>query len=153
MPVDSTKKQLSIPEIIVSSLKETGVEQKRIQPVLFSIIKEGSLPNSEVINFGNTVFISHYKKKEDDLVVYGRGLNADIAKNYMQNGEEYFKHLISKGVKYFVSVYDDPRINILFRYIARPEVQSRVAPNGKAIVETYKGKEPNQFISVVKLEV
>lgn len=148
MPISSDEKQLSISEILVYALKEQKVPQNMVAPYLAAFIKEGSMPDTDVRNFGNTVFISHFKTKDNVKVVFGRGLNADTARNYLVNGEEYFKYLLEEKVNYFFTIYEDVRLGTIFKYIQRPEVQARVG--GKATVEM---KQANgQYGATVKIE-
>lgn len=106
------------------------------------------MEDTDVRNYGNTVFISHFKTRDGVKAVFGRALNADTARNYLRNGEDYFRYLIEEEVDYFVTLYDDPRIGIIFKYIERPEVQQRVG--GKATVEIRE--TPDGFGATVKIE-
>ena len=149
MPVNSNEQELSIPEILVYALKEQNVPENMVAPSILALVKEGSMEETDVRNYGNTVFISHFKEKDGVKAVFGRALNADTARNYMQNGEEYFRYLLDEKVDYFVSIYNDPRVGIIFKYIQRPEVQARVG--GKATVEIKQTKK-GVFGATVKLE-
>lgn len=136
--VNSDERQLGIPEIFVEAMREQNVPRDQYAATLVSFAKEASLPNTDLRNFGNTLFLSHIKEKNGTKVAFGRALNADIARNYLQNGEAFFKFLISEKVDYYITFYSDPRLDIIFRYIQRPEVQKRVG--GKATVTTRKNK-------------
>jgi hypothetical protein len=148
MPVSSDEKQLSVSEIVVAALREQNVPQNMIAPSVIGFVKEGTMPDTDVRNFGNTAFITHFKEKNNIKVAFGRALNADTARNYLINGEDYFKYLIDENVDYFFATYKDPKIGIIFKYIQRPEVQARVG--GTAIVRTTEGK--GGFLTEIKIE-
>lgn len=148
MATDSNEKLLSIPEIIVANLKEQNVEQRMVAPYVLAIVKEGAMPDTDVRQFGNTVFISHFKTKNDTKVVFGRAFNVDTARNYLTNGEEYFKYLIQEKVDYFVTIYTDSRLSIIFKYIQRPEVQARVGGTAEVQMRESNGR----FGATVKIE-
>lgn len=148
MMVSSQEQLLSIPEILQTSIEEQKIPKNMVMPSMLALVKEATMPDTDVRQFGNTVFISHFKEKNGLKVVYGRALNADTAENFLKNGEEYFEYLIDEGVNYFITQYVDPRFQTIFRYIQRPDVQARVG--GTARVETRKTK--NGFLSVVKIE-
>jgi hypothetical protein len=102
--VDSKKDQLSIPEIITQAAYNNPVEGVPPYAAILSVIKEGTMPNTEVKQYGNTVFITHFGKDRDLAV--GRALNIDIAKNFFFNGEDYFRDLVRGGTKKWVAQFD-----------------------------------------------
>ena len=116
--VNSKKKQLPMQEIIT----RVAVAQQEKAPMplagtLVSIVKELELENSEAVQFGNTVFISHYDKSGKACVM--RALNIDTAVNYMKNGELYTRHLMKKGVRYFMTVYETESFGLPFKLIEK----------------------------------
>lgn len=126
MPIDSNQKQLSIPEVIVAAMQEQGVSKRMVGPYILSILKESSMPNTDVRTFGNTAFITHIKEKEGMKAAFGRPLNADTARNYLKNVEEYIKSLVDQSVSHFITYYKDPRIDTVIKYIKLPKVQKRI---------------------------
>ena len=102
--VDSKKEQLSIPEIITQAVYNTPVEGVPPYAAILSIVKEGTLPDTEVKQYGNTVFITHFSKDRDLAV--GRALNIDTANNFIYNGEEYFRDLVEGGTRKFVAQFN-----------------------------------------------
>jgi len=148
MLTSSDNKKLGIPEIMLRALQNQGLEQRMIAPSIAGLVQEGAMPDTDVRQYGNTVFITHFKTKDGMKVAYGRALNADKAKNYLKNGEEYFRYLLDENVNYFISLYEDPKLSSVFKYIQRPEVQARVG--GTAEVEM---KEAHGMYGVtIKLE-
>lgn len=116
--VDSKQKKLSMQEVMVRamySLKDrmpTPVDQ-----ALLLLMEELQMPNSEAIQFGNTVFVTHYSPESDTCVMYA--LNVDTANNLVKNGELYTRHLINKGMKGFVTSYDTKAFSIPFKHIEK----------------------------------
>jgi hypothetical protein len=102
--VDSKKEQLSIPEIITQAVYNTPEKDVPPYAVILSIIKEGTMPNCEVKQYGNTVFITHFSEDRDLAV--NRALSVDSAKNFLTNGEEYFRDLVRGGTKKYVAQFD-----------------------------------------------
>jgi hypothetical protein len=102
--IDSKKEQLSIPEIITQAVYNIPVEGVPPYAVILSIIKEGTMPNTEVEQYGNTVFITHFSEDRDLAV--GRALNIDTAKNFFLNGEEYFRNLVRGNTTKWVAQFD-----------------------------------------------
>ena len=114
--IDSKKKKLTMQEVITQVL----VNQKDDTPVplagaLISIVKELEIPNSEAIQFGNTVFISHYDNSGKACVM--RALNADTGVNFLNNCEMYMRHLLSQGTVYFMTTYHQESFNVIWKRI------------------------------------
>lgn len=102
--VDSRKDQLSISEIIAQSVYNNLPEGVPPYAAILAIIQEGSMPHTEVKQYGNTVFITHFGEDKDLAV--GRALNIDTAKNFIINGEEYFRDLVRGGTTKWVAQFD-----------------------------------------------
>ena len=115
--VDSKKDQLSISEIIAKAVYNNPPEGVPPYAAILSIVKEGSLPNTEVKQYGNTVFITHFSEDRDLAV--GRALNVDAAKNFITNGEEYFRELILGGTKKFVTQFNQKSFATAFMAFKR----------------------------------
>ena len=137
--VDSKKQKLSLQEILVRALYGQQKQLDRpVEQAMLLIVEELKMPNSEAIQFGNTVFISHYASESPLYAMYA--LNVDTAKNYINNGEMYVRHLMKRGIQGFVTSYQTESFGIPFKQIQK---------NKLGIVETVKtGK---RFTTVVKL--
>ena len=147
--VDSKQEQLSIPEIITQAVYNTPVEGVPPYAAILSIIKEGTMPNCEVKQYGNTVFITHFSEDKDLAV--GRALNVDVASNFIYNGEEYFRDLVKGGTRKFVAQFDQVSFARAFMMFKKKpittkmrmfmyklddgEVQVRIALDGDLIEE------------------
>lgn len=138
--VDSKKQKLSLQEIIVRSLHDQ--KDKLTVPIdqaLLQVVAELQMPGSEAIQFGNTVFVSHYGNESATCVMYA--LNVDNAKNYIANGEMYVRHLMKRGVKGFVTSYDTESFGVPFKQIEK---------NKLGIVETWK--QGKRFVTAVQFK-
>lgn len=132
--IDSKKDKLNIPEIITQAVYNTPVEGVPAYAAMLSIIKEGSMPRTEVKQYGNTVFITHFSEDKDLAV--GRALNIDTAKNFIQNGEEYFRELVLGGTKKFVAQFDQKSFATAFLAFKRKPITTKMK---MWIVDTPKG--------------
>ena len=102
--IDSRKKKLSISEIINQVAYSEPTKDVPPYAVILSIIKEGSLPNTEVKQYGNTVFVTHFSEDRD--LAIGRALNFDVANNFVNNGEKYMRDLVKNGTTKFVTQFE-----------------------------------------------
>lgn len=121
---NSKEKKLGIPEIITHALTEMkkagGLEGVPIQAAMLAVVREGSMEGTTVEQIGNTVFISHYSPEKTEVAM--RAMNADTARNYLENSIQYVQALANSGVVRMTSDFSDKRILQLFKAIAnRPE--------------------------------
>ena len=79
--VDSKQEQLSISEIITQAVYNTPPKDIPPYAAILGIVKEGTLPNTTVEQYGNTVFITHFAK--DKKVAIGRALNIEIGRAHV----------------------------------------------------------------------
>lgn len=135
MPVNSKQKQLSIPEVITTAIKDLRTEQRMVAPAMLAFIQEAHMPDADLFQAGNTVFISHVKEKNGLKVAYMRALNADTARNYLDNGIEYTKHIVKAGVTYVFMTFKESSVTTIFNAIARPEVQAKVGKKAKTAIK------------------
>lgn len=135
---DSKKKKLGMQEILVRAMenqKESlGVP---LEHALLQIVAELQMEGSEAIQFGNTLFVTHYAPESKTCVMYA--LNVDTARNYINNGELYVRRLIKKGIKGFVTSYTTESFGVPFKQIEK---------NKLGVVETRK--KNGKFMTVVQ---
>jgi hypothetical protein len=119
---NSKEKQLEMPEVIAAALGD--LYQRRMLPdgvplyaAIASTIAEGTRPNVEVSQLGNTVFFTYYSK--DRKEVYIKALNVDTARNYLDSSIKFAKHLHDSGVERLVTDTYDKSIEQLFDAIGR----------------------------------
>lgn len=114
-PVDSTKKLLEPPQIILQFAHQYPGNHP-VQAVVAAISDELNMPDADAIQFGNTVFISHYTEGDQDAVLM-RAMNVDTAENYVDNTENYVVYAYGRGVKTIVTVFNDPAIESLIKTV------------------------------------
>jgi len=141
--VDSKQQKLKMEDVIKIAAKNTK-SKYTFNQVFLSIIKELTLPDSIVIQIGNTLFLLH-RSKQDPFYAAMRALNADTAQNYLDNSQEFAKMAYDKyNIDVIVSHYEDPTLNKIFEYVAR----SKPANMGYNIV---KAKDGKSFMATAKL--
>jgi hypothetical protein len=115
--VDSKHQKLSKDEIVAIAAKETGGKYTAEQ-IKASLMAEVSEAGGLLMQEGNTLFIIHKAPNRPDVGVF-RALNADIVPNYLKNCLVFTKAIGLMGFKYMVTVFDDPAILNIFKYIGR----------------------------------
>lgn len=139
---DSKQQKLDMQNIIKIAAQNTKSKYSFTQ-VYVSILKELTMPDSIVIQIGNSVFITH-RSKEDPNYAWMRALNADTAQNYLENAEQYAKMLYDTyNIDVIVSDYEDPTLNNIFAYVGRNKPQNmgfniQKLPDGKGFRATAK---------------
>ena len=116
MVVDSNEKMLTVQEIIEISAKQTGVTRP-LEEVIQMLTIELTMPNIWKCRIGNTLFIFHKSAKPG--VGYVRALNADIARNYVNNILEAAKSSYEVGFDTLVTQFTDDAPLVAFKIIAR----------------------------------
>lgn len=114
-PIDSMKKLLEPPQIILQFANQYPGNHP-VQAVVAAIAEELNMPDVDAIQFGNTVFISHYTEGDQDSVLM-RAMNVDTAENYIDNTENYVVYAYGRGVKNIVTVFSDPAIESLIKTV------------------------------------
>jgi len=119
MVVDSKQEQLKFEDIIKIAVKETKSKYP-FHVAFVAIIKELTLPGAFPVRFGNTVFIVHPDKKKSHHVFF-RALNADTAKNYIDNSRRFTHQMAKKGYTMMVTQFKDPTLLNIFKVIGREQ--------------------------------
>jgi hypothetical protein len=83
--------------------------------VIASVAEELSLPNTDQVQIGNTVFVGHTGKGKHKNVMFGRAFNLDTGKNFVRNGLKYLAYLQNKGVKYYRTEFVAPEYVTAFK--------------------------------------
>jgi hypothetical protein len=119
MVVDSKKKLLSTPEIIIKSLQSSDLNGLPVQAVLMGLMKEMSLPDAEVKQFGNTTFIGHRYSKNKNWIVC-KLINIDSSKNLIDNCEAYVKYLADSNIeKLATAPFENKQIHNMLKVLER----------------------------------
>ena len=140
--IDSTKQQLSLQEVIVRAVN--NFKDKMDVPVanaLLIIMEELKLPNSEALQLGNTVFVTHYDERKTCAVM--RTLNVDTATNVIKNGEIYIRRLLQFGVEELVVTYNQKSLEIFFKEIEKRKI-------GTFKVKKFKD---DYYVAVIKMPI
>lgn len=115
--VDSKHQELEPDEIIGIAAQDTGSEYSPEQ-VKASLMAETHESGAIILRQGNTLFVVHKSPKEPTVGVF-RALNADTAKNYIDNSIMFVKAAASMGLKTLVTQFTDPSLLNIFKVISR----------------------------------
>lgn len=113
--VDSKEKKLNIADIANIALENTH-SQHSPKVAFPAILTEMSQPNTDVKQMGNTVFILH---KGDKGQGFFKALNADKARNFVENSRQYVVYAKKLGMNMLVTEFEDPAISTLFHAISK----------------------------------
>jgi hypothetical protein len=115
MLVDSKKKQLSQDAILMIAAQETK-SRHPASTVYAALVKELNMTGTSILREGNTVFVIH--NAEGRIGVF-RALNADTARNYLENSYAFIQAAYKMGFDILVSDFEDPTIMNIFKAISR----------------------------------
>ena len=130
--VDSQERELSVEEIL-DIANWSSPEPMETPRYIAMINAELQMPNTLFIRQGNTLFIIH---KAEPRVGFFRALNADTARNYLENSMEFIKACYKMGFDTMATEFTDPSLLNIFRFISqRPPIEGM----GYQVQETDKG--------------
>lgn len=115
MQIDSKKQKLDTGQIIGIFL-ENNKQPHPPSVMMPAILDELSQPNTEVKQFGNTLFELH---KGKDGQGFFKAFNADTGPNFVENSKLFSvwaKRVV--GIKVLVTEFSDPSLERLFKIIA-----------------------------------
>jgi hypothetical protein len=115
MLVDSKKKQLGEQAILMIAAQETKSPHPA-SSVYAAIIKEMNMEGTSIVREGNTLFVIHNARGRIGLF---RALNADTARNYLENSYAFIQGAYKMGFDTLVSEFEDPTIMNIFKAISR----------------------------------
>ena len=143
--VDSNKEELDIHTIITMSAEELRKDLS-MEQALLAILKETSLPEADVTQIGNTVFIGHTGKGNNKNKMVGRPLNVDTARNYIRNVLQYFGYLQEKNITHYHAAFEGdalvPAIKMMQKKLTKTDTQMGLGQ--------YEG-EDNDYVVFVKI--
>jgi hypothetical protein len=119
-------------DIVLTAAKESGVNRPEAD-VMNMLTIEFALPNTWKLRNGNTIFVVH-KSKEPGFG-YFRALNADTARNYLENSKVFIQAAYEAGFDFLVTQFEDPGILNIFKAIGR----AQPADMGFAVQRTNTG--------------
>jgi len=115
MLVDSKKKQLSQDAIVMIAAQETKSPHPA-STVYAALVKEMNMPGTSLVRDGNTLFVIHVGQGRTGVF---RALNADTARNYLENSYAFIQGAYKMGFDVLVSEFEDPTIFNIFKAISR----------------------------------
>jgi hypothetical protein len=107
-----------------------------------------SMPRSDTVQFGNTVYLSHRGKGKNSKKMVGRAFNVDTGKNFVNNSLRYINYLQKKGITHYTTWFNGDDFLNGFRIFQRmtkgSDTQIGIARREDSgyIVYTKIGKEP-----------
>ena len=115
MLVDSKKKELSQDAILMIAAQETKSPHPA-SSIYAAMVKEMNMPGTSLVRDGNTLFVIHVGEGRTGVF---RALNADTARNYLENSYAFIQGAYKMGFDVLVSEFDDPTIFNIFKAISR----------------------------------
>jgi len=115
MLTDSKKKELSVEAVLMIAAQQTKSPYSAEQ-VYAALVKEMNMEGTSTYREGNTVFLMHHVKGR---IGFFRALNADTARNYLDNSYTFILDAYDMGFDILVSDFQDPTIMNLFKGISR----------------------------------
>ena len=113
--VDSQQEELSVEDIISIAGMNTDAEAEP-ERLIKMINAELQMPDTLFLRQGNTLFIIHKAKPG---VGYFRALNADTARNFLENGRTFMLACHKMGFDTMATDFTDPAILAVFRYVSK----------------------------------
>ena len=115
MLTDSKKKELSSEAVLMIAAQQTKSKYSAEQ-VYAALVKEMNMEGTSTYREGNTVFLMHHAKGRIGTF---RALNADTARNYLDNSYQFIQDAYKMGFDILVSDFEDPTIMNIFKGISR----------------------------------
>ena len=104
--VDSTQEPLPAPSVLSMAAAELDLKGITVEAALLGLAHEVSLPDVDLVQVGNTVFIGHKGKGEAKNKMVGRAFNVDTARNFVNNYVKYLTTLRAKGITHYSIDFD-----------------------------------------------
>jgi hypothetical protein len=143
--VDSKETPLPAPEVIMESIRNYNATPYPDEVVATAIARELAMPEVDTVQIGNTVFIGHRGKGDNEDKMVGRAFNIDTGENFIRNGLMYFDYMQRKGITRYVTQYDGDIFDSAFQvFKRRAEMRdteiAMAKKNGKTVVAVKLGK-------------
>jgi|TARA_R110000744_G_scaffold175897_2_gene294695 hypothetical protein len=152
--IDSRQKKLEGPEILVMAAYSNNGAAAAVGEVyppgiaLAAITKELSMPRADIVQFGNTIYLSHRGKGKNNKKMVGRAFNVDTGKNFVNNSLKYINYLQKKGITHYTTWFNGQDFLNGFRVFQRftkgsdTEIGIAERENDGYIVYIKIGKKP-----------
>jgi hypothetical protein len=99
--VDSTQEPLPAPSVLSIAATELDLGGVTVEAAMLGLAHEMSLPDVDLVQVGNTVFVGHRGKKGQKTKMVGRAFNVDTARNFVNNYVKYLTVLQGKGITHY----------------------------------------------------
>jgi len=99
--VDSTQEPLPAPSVLSMAAAELDLGGVTVEAAMLGLAHEVSLPDVDLVQVGNTVFVGHRGKKGQKAKMVGRAFNVDTARNFVNNYIKYLSVLQKKGITHY----------------------------------------------------
>ena len=113
--VDSNTYKLNAQQIVMIGAAQSLGDQFTPTQVWATILTELQQKISIAIQFGNTIYLITNTKLPG--TAFFRALNADTAKNYVNNSKQFIKFAQHSGYHTLVTQYDDEAISKMLRVV------------------------------------
>ena len=104
--VDSTQEPLPAPSVLSMAAAELDLKGITVEAAMVGLAHEMSLPDVDLVQVGNTVFVGHRGKKGQKAKMVGRAFNVDTARNFVNNYVKYLTVLQGKGITHYSIDFD-----------------------------------------------
>jgi hypothetical protein len=115
MLVDSKKQKLDVEPIITLAAAETD-EKLSADKVWAAVVTEINQKGVTLFQEGNTLFIVHHLGPREGFF---RALNADVARNYLENSYLFIQAAYKFGYDVLYSEFSNPTVLNIFKGISR----------------------------------
>lgn len=113
--VDSKQRKLTLTEIVQISGYQQGAEYD-LRQLMLRIVAELSLPETQHMIFGNTLFIIN---KGEGRNGYMRALNADTGQNFLESSKRFADAAYMLGYDNLYTEFEEPSFIQIFQIISR----------------------------------
>lgn len=134
MLVDSKKKMLK-EEAVLMVAAESTKSKYPAATVLAALVEEMNTYGTTCYRAGNTIFVMHHAK---DRIGFFRALNADTARNYLENSYEWVQAAYKMGFDTMVTDFEDPTILNVFKAISRRPPQEGMGYKAEKTKDGYR---------------
>lgn len=117
--VNSKEKLLGGPEVITRAAYNIPDPKYPKEVILAAVAAEFTLPRTDIVQFGNTVFVGHFGEGKSEKKMVGRAFNVDTGRNFIVNGFKYFIYLQQKGITHYTTEFSGPVFLNAFKLFKR----------------------------------
>ena len=115
--VDSKHQELDNDEIISIAAQDTGSPYSPEQ-VKASLVAETHQLGAIIMRQGNTLYVVH-KNPNNPKAAFFRALNADTAKNYIENTAMFLKAIHATGIETLMTQFQNPTLLTVVRALEK----------------------------------